>query len=190
MAVAGLTSVGSAQVRLGLEYGRVAFSGGSEPATAADTFYLTANGPDQWRGRVGYSLVAWEFSIAGTYSKAGLAVPADNDFRFVDGAGLKFLALEPGLARRLSGLGTSSSLWVEVGPSFTVWTMAGQDPRTKVGAWAAGLLRQKLAGAFDTNVRLFAARGPSFLEDSDNVPGIKVTPIWRYGVSIGLDFKF
>jgi hypothetical protein len=52
------------------------------------------------------------------------------------------------------------------------------------------MLRQNLTGSFDTNIRLFAARGPSFLEDSDGLPGIKITPIWRYGVSVGLDFKF
>lgn len=178
-----------AQMRVGLDYGRIGFRGGSEPASSADSTYLEPFGPDQWRVHLGYNRRKWAINLAGTYSRAGLNVKVPG-LQIIDQSGLKLYVVEAALGRQVASIGEASTVWIELGPSMNVWAIPDEEARYKFGGVASGLLRQRLSRAFDTNIRLFGGYSPTFLEESDNVPGLKFKPIWRYGLSVGLDFKF
>lgn len=181
----------SAQVRVGPEFGILRFHGGSRPATSSDSLTLQPYGPFAHgvHGLIGGS--RWRVGLALTWSRTGaLFTFKGSDLRLVDGALLKMLSAQPTVGRRVSGLGTAADVWLEAGPSFDVWSIPGEQTRIRVGALVRMALRQRLTSHVETVARLHGAVSGSPFQQSDGITGLRLTTVWRYGLSFGLDYRF
>lgn len=95
----------------------------------------------------------------------------------------------PEVIYRIISVGSVNTLVLHGGPLCEVWSVADEDPQTRVGIQGAVSLNLPLGGRFAGSVMAGAALIPSPFGEDQLDPSFERRPLWRRRLAVGLDYR-
>ena len=92
------------------------------------------------------------------------------------------------ISTRVGGIGPSGAVKVEVGPALHLWDFAG-EVRARAGALGALAYEWPVASRFGGAIRLEGGVSKSWFDADEVPPEFERRLTWRYGVSLGLNYR-
>ncbi len=95
----------------------------------------------------------------------------------------------PEVVYRIISVGSVNKLMLHGGPLFEVWSVADEDPQTRVGIQGGVSLNLPLGGRFAGSVMAGVALIPSPFREAQLDPSFERRPLWRRRLAVGLDYR-
>jgi hypothetical protein len=178
----------AAQWGLGLEVGQSRFSG-----TSQDTSAATVNGrfepyvPTLVGITIDRRLRRLTLGLRLTYASAALALETDGPTVF-QRASMLHAQAAPEIAWAVALLATGVRLSLHAGPLIEVWTLEGEETRSRLGGQVAGSLDCRLGGRFTSAVTVRLGVTPSVFQAGELPVEFVRRASWRTSVAFGLRY--
>ncbi len=121
-----------------------------------------------------------DVAVSVGYTATPFAAWIDN-VAVVQGGELALVEFGLTYGRRLLRSGRGAALGLEAGPVLHVWTMSGEDPRTRLGALLGTVVELPLTDRWRVDLRADLTLTKSWLRPEDEVDGITREPLMRRG---------
>jgi len=184
----GAVASAAAQWHLGLELANLKYHGSSRDTSASHV--ISEGGPAGGLAlgiTVGRSWRRLSSTIRISYANAGFIV-SGNDMSIIDKTTGTLAEAALLVGTRVGGIGSSGAIRVELGPALHLWDFAGEI-RARAGALGALAYEWPVASRFGGAIRLEAGVSKSWFDADEVPPEFERRLTWRYGVSLGLNYR-
>ncbi|HEV8265466.1 MAG TPA: hypothetical protein VGQ06_10980 [Gemmatimonadales bacterium] len=175
---------------VGLEAGVAAYGG-----SARDTSNGSGGGPPNFHPgaatmfgiRVGRDIGRWTASLRAMMGAPGLAA-SGPDLTVTDHTLGGLVEVTPAAAFRVVAVGPTGAVKVEVGPTVAFWNL-GDEIRARLAGRAALTYEWPVTGHLGGAIRVDGAIGPSWFDPGDLPAEYERRATWRYGATLGLQYR-
>ena len=178
----------TAQWRIGLEWMTTAYRGSSHDTSSS---HVTSNarpgGGSAFALRISKQGHKIGMALRLAAATPGFAI-SGHEINLTDRTTGRLFEAATFVTTRVGGIGPSGAVRVELGPALHLWDFDGEY-RARAGALGALAYEWPVASRFGGAIRLEGGVSKSWFDADEVPPEFERRLTWRYGVSLGLNYR-